>query len=66
MSREIEKLEQELAGLRKYHRDAWDMYGSELCAGDMTRKEERLEKQIVDLKKKQNLYIEDPKYIIDD
>lgn len=46
----IEELEKDLIKLREYHRSAWDTYGSELCAGDMIRQEENLEKQIQKLK----------------
>ena len=42
----IEQLEKELEDLKASHRSQWDTYGSELCAGDMIRQEEELEKQI--------------------
>lgn len=35
-------LEQE----KEYNRSAWNTYGSELCAGDMERKERILEEKI--------------------
>ena len=46
----IEQLEKELEDLKTSHRSQWDTYGSELCAGDMIRQEEELEKQIRKLK----------------
>lgn len=46
----IEELEKELEDLKTSHRSQWDIYGSELCAGDMIRQEEELEKQIRKLK----------------
>ena len=46
----IKKLEKTLKEMRKHHRNAWDIYGSELCAGDMMRKEEELEEEIKKLK----------------
>jgi hypothetical protein len=54
MCEKIEKLEQKLANMRAHHRDAWDMYGSELCAGEMIKKEEEFQKEIEDLRKKQH------------
>ncbi len=41
--------------------DSWNTYGSELCAGDIIRKEEELENKINELKKnlKQNLGVKD-------
>ncbi len=49
----IEQLEKELVDLKAYHKSAWDTYGSELCAGDMIRQEEELEKEIAKRKQKQ-------------
>ena len=46
----IEELEKELEDLKASHRSMWDTYGSELCAGDMIRQEEELEKKILKLK----------------
>jgi len=43
----IEELEKELEDLKTSHRSQWDTYGSELCAGDMIRQEEELEKEIL-------------------
>ncbi len=66
MSKRLEILEQALADMKATHRSAWDVYGSELCAGDMIRQEEELEKKIEKLRKEENNKKEDPKYIIDD
>ena len=38
----LKKLKKELKDMKKYHTGIWDMYGSELCTGDMIRKEEYL------------------------
>ena len=46
----IEQLEKELEDLKTSHRSQWDTYGSELCAGDMIRQEEELEKKIRKMK----------------
>ena len=43
---ELEEKKKELKDLKKYHKSAWDTYGSELCAGGMIAKEESLEKEI--------------------
>jgi len=32
--------------MKKYHIDIWNMYGNELCVGDMIRKENNLIKEI--------------------
>ena len=62
----IEELEKELDELQKYHKSAWEDYGSELCAGDMIAQEERLEKEIKKLKaEKEERYIEDVSQVID-
>ena len=50
MKKTIEQLEKELEDLKTSHRSQWDTYGSELCAGDMIRQEEELEKKIANLK----------------
>jgi hypothetical protein len=42
----IEELEQELEQMKSFHRSAWETYGSELCAGDMLRQEDELQKKI--------------------
>ncbi len=49
----IEQLEKELEQLKAIHKSAAETYGSELCAGDMIRKEEELESQIKILKGKE-------------
>lgn len=46
----IKKLEKELEQMRAHNREAWDMYGSELCAGAMINEEEKLEREIEKLK----------------
>jgi hypothetical protein len=46
----IEQFEKELEDLKASHRSQWDTYGSELCAGDMIRQEEKIEKEIAKLK----------------
>ena len=51
----IEELERELSELRNLHVSQWDTYGSELCAGDMIRQEEKLEKEIAKLKERELL-----------
>ncbi|KKM06799.1 hypothetical protein LCGC14_1740360 [marine sediment metagenome] len=43
---ELNKVREELKELRKNNRDAWNVYGSELCAGDMIGQERLLEEQI--------------------
>ena len=53
MSKTLEELEKELAELKESHSSMWDTYGSELCAGDMIRQEEKLEKEIEKLKTRQ-------------
>jgi len=51
----LEELEKELADLKASNSSQWDTYGSELCAGDMIRQEENLEKEIVKLKERERL-----------
>jgi hypothetical protein len=46
----IQELEKELTDLRKENLEAWKIYGSELCAGDMLSKEKNLEIQIENIK----------------
>lgn len=67
MSKRLEILEKALADMKASNRAAWDIYGSELCAGEMIKEEEKLQKKIDVLKKEeQTIVVEDPKYIIDD
>ncbi len=40
------QLETKLRGMEKFHQDAWNEYGSELCAGEMQGKESTLQKEI--------------------
>jgi hypothetical protein len=54
MSETIEELESELESLKESHRSLWDMYGSELCAGDMIGQETFLEEKIKKLKEEEN------------
>ena len=54
MDKRLEILEKELEDLRSSHRSLWDMYGSELCAGDMSGQERALEEKIKKLKEELN------------
>ena len=54
MSKTIEELESELEELKGSNRSLWDMYGSELCAGDMIGQEQALEEKIKKLKEEEN------------
>lgn len=63
MSKKLEVLEKALSDMKASHRSQWDSYGSELCAGDMIRQEEDLEKKIAKLKEEN--FIEDAAQIID-
>lgn len=47
---EIEKLEKELVNRKNINRDLWNSYGSELCAGDLLRKEKIIQDKIDELK----------------
>jgi len=42
----ITELEQELEELKRQHEMAYSLYGSELCAGDMLAKEEKIKFEI--------------------
>jgi len=42
----LEEKKEELRKLKESNKSAWETYGSELCAGDMIAKEEKLEKEI--------------------
>ena len=50
MGKSIEELEKELEELKASNKASWDMYGSELCAGDMLGKEAAIQKEIQRLK----------------
>lgn len=52
MSDEIERLKKELDEVRRSNKSLWDIYGSELCAGDMINEEKQLEEQIKKLEEK--------------
>ena len=47
---EINKLLDYLSDMRDDHEHSWNTYGSELCAGEMSAKESRVEKQIEELR----------------
>jgi len=47
---ELEKLENELKKMEKMHLSLAKTYGSELCAGDMFRQEDKLKEKINKLK----------------
>lgn len=51
-----EELINELTELKKTHKDLWETYGSELCASEMLRKEEELEKNIKKLENEENIH----------
>lgn len=42
----VEELEQDLVNMQIYHMNLWNEYGSELCAGEMIKKEKELEDEI--------------------
>ena len=50
MEKTIEELEKRLEELKASNKASWDMYGSELCAGDMIGKERAIQKEIDRLK----------------
>ena len=50
MSKRLEILEKALEELKESNRSSWDMYGSELCAGDMIGQERALQEKIDKLK----------------
>jgi len=54
MSKRLEVLETALKNLKESNKAAWDMYGSELCAGDMIGQEKALEEKIKKLKEELN------------
>lgn len=43
---DLETLKKELRDMKEYHREIWKEYGSELCTGEMIRKEEEIEEVI--------------------
>jgi len=49
----LEELKQELKELEESNKAAWDMWGSELCAGDMERQERILKEQINKLEREE-------------
>jgi len=53
MSKLKEKKE-ELLKLEEYHKSIWEDYGSELCAGGMIAKEEKLQEEIKTLEEKED------------
>lgn len=46
----VEELQKELAEIKRGNLAAWEMYGSELCAGEMSAEERALEEEIKMLK----------------
>lgn len=50
MEKTIEELEKELEELKSSNKASWEMYGSELCVGDMVGKEQALKDKIDELK----------------
>ena len=46
----IKELEDKLSVLKELHKAQWYVHGSELCAGDMLNKEDKLENEINKLK----------------
>ena len=50
MEKSIEELEKELADLEESNMASWNIYGSELCAGDMSGKENAIRDKIAELK----------------
>lgn len=50
MSKKLEILEKALEDMKATHRSLWDIYGSELCSGEMSGKERALEEKIRFLK----------------
>lgn len=53
-AKEINELLDDLKRERALNKSAWDTYGSELCAGEMIRAEEIIEKQIEKLRNADN------------
>ena len=66
MSKKLQILENALAEMKRNHSASWEVYGSELCAGDMIGKEAELERKIKKLKEEEeSRFIEDASQIID-
>lgn len=49
LTKEKDRLENELRKMREFHHAAWQEYGSELCSGEMSRDEKRLADRVVRL-----------------
>lgn len=47
----LSELKEQLRQLKEYHKEAWGLYGSELCPGDMLGKEKELEDLIKEYEK---------------
>lgn len=54
-AKEINELVQDLKREKASNKASWDMYGSELCAGDMINKERALENKIAELRIDENM-----------
>ena len=66
MSKRLEILESALEDMKRENMSQWETYGSELSAGDMSGKEEELERKIKKLKEEEEAqFIEDASQIID-
>ena len=66
MSKKLELLEKALKDMKSSHSSSWDVYGGELCSGDMISKEEELEKKIRKVKEEEeSRFIEDASQIVD-
>lgn len=50
----INEATNQLIEMRKSNIEAWNMYGSELCTGDMSEEEHKLEEKINQLIKEKN------------
>ena len=55
LTKQKDELEKKLRGERDFNMSAWNMYGSELCAGDMERKEKDLEEEIKEIENRISL-----------
>ena len=54
---ELEKLKEKLRILKEDHKSAWQKYGSELSSGSLIAEEEKLEKEIKKLEKKDDAIV---------